>query len=521
VDETLQHSQNREISRSGQNETAERASLNLGFSQRKVVSALGHNTLAAGLTLALTFTRSVILARLLTPEAFGLFGIASMTIAALSAVSNFNLSTLLITIPFDGEELKKRWLDSVWVIEIFRSGLIFVAVWAVSSLVCNFYGTPKLYPLLITASAATLIAGFANSAFTLYARDIEYRRVVILEQLTAVVSLCATAGLTFWRRDAIVFAWGMVFANTFNVVMSYAWHKYRPTCRFDMAILRKCLGYGKYFLVVSVLTFTTTQFDNLVVGKYMGLAKLGIYLLAYRLAMVPVDLMLQVVTRVAVPTYAKLYRENPGSSFETWSTNLICLGWVFATSTLVLWSGGDYLISLLYGPNWRPPAVAFYALVAIGLFRGLAHGSGGMVVAMNRPDVDARAKTAESFVFGLLVVLLTPRFGMSGAAFAGLACYLLAFIFRTSFLLSVRPKLISKLAKGFARLVLGFVIVILLDHLLAAFSMPIVIRIGLIPVLVLCSGTVLEPLLREYVLMTFRNTVLANATTLAEAGKRK
>lgn len=504
-----------------QDGTAERASLSIGLGASKVFSAIGYNTLAVAPTQGLSFIRSVILARLLTPEAFGLFGIALMTIDALSAVSNFNLKSLLITLPFDQKDLKERWLDSVWVMEILRSGLIFVTVWAVASLVCDFYGSPELYPLLITAAFATFIAGFTNSAFTLYERDIEYKRIVILEQLTALVGFCATIGLTFWRRDATVFVWGMVSANLFKVVMSFVWHKYRPTWRFDRAILRECLAYGKYFLLVGLFTYTTTQFDNMVVGKYMGLATLGIYLVAYKLAMLPVDVMCQVVDRVSVPAYAKLYREDPGSSFERWSTNLICLGWVFATSTLILWVGGDYLISLLYGPNWTPPMVAFYTLIGAGLFRGLAHGSGSMVQAMNRPDVDAKAKTVETLVFVLLILALVPRFGMSGAGFAGLVCYLLAFIFRTSFLLSVNPKMILKLATGFMRLVLGVGIVILSNHLLAALSMPIVIRLGLVPVLVVCNGMVLEPLLREYMQLTLENTFLHNFTRLFETARVK
>ena len=159
---------NCQLTPSRQEDTIASVPLTVGLSTRKMFSALGYNTAALPLIHGLSFTRSVILARLLTPEAFGLFGIASMTISALSAVSNLNLKNLLITLPFDQQDLKNRWLDSVWVTEILRSGLIFLAVWALSSSVSSFYGSPKLYPLLITAASASFIAGFTNSAFTLY-----------------------------------------------------------------------------------------------------------------------------------------------------------------------------------------------------------------------------------------------------------------------------------------------------------------------------------------------------------------
>ena len=93
-------------------ETDKRGFLSLGLGPRKVFSALGYTMLAVAPTQGLSFLRSVILARLLTPEAFGLFGIVSMTIDAFTAVSNLNLKSLLITLPFDQKDSKDIWLDS-------------------------------------------------------------------------------------------------------------------------------------------------------------------------------------------------------------------------------------------------------------------------------------------------------------------------------------------------------------------------------------------------------------------------
>jgi O-antigen/teichoic acid export membrane protein len=490
-----------------------------GLNASKVFSALGYNVLAVVPTQGLSLLRGIILARLLTPEAFGIFGIAWMTIEALTAISNFNLKNLLITLPFDQKGLRNRWLDGVWLMEIMRGTLVFIAVWALASLASSFYGTPDLYPLLIMSGFAIFIAGFTNSAFTLYEREIEYKRIVIFELLVALTGFCTTIGLTFWRRDATVFVWGMISANLFKVVMSFIWHHYRPTWRFDKEILKKCLGYGKYFLIIGFLTYITTQFDNLVLGKYMGLANLGIYLVSYKLAMMPVDLMSQVVNRVALPAYAKLYRDDPGNCFEKWSTNFICLGWVFAASSIALCVGGDYFISLIYGPKWVPPMGVFYTLIGAGLFRGLVHISVSMVLAVNRPDIDAKAKIVETVVFVLLVLLLVPRFGMLGAGFSGLLCYGMALVFRTYFLLSLSSGMRLKLAAGLARLVLGVGLLIGSINLLEALSVPFVIRLGLVVLLVPCIGMSLEPLLREYMRLVLNGAFLQHFTRRFEPWK--
>lgn len=481
-----------------QNEIVEGGSRQSGTRPRKVASALGLNVLAIAPTQGLNLLRGIILARLLTPEAFGIFGIAMTTMEALSALSNFNLKNLLITLPFDQQGLRNRWLDSVWLMEIIRSTLVCVAVLALSTFISSFYDTPELSPILMMVGAGVFIAGFTNSAFTLYEREIEYKRIVLLEVLAALTGFCVTIGLTFWRRDAMVFVWGMIATNVFKVTMSFVWHTYRPRVRFDREILRQCLGYGKYFLIISLLTYITTQFDNLVLGKYLGLASLGIYLVAYKLAMMPVDLMLQVVNRVALPAYANLYRENQDYCFEKWAANFICLAWVFSVCSIALWVGGDYFISLIYGPTWVPPTGVFALLIGAGLFRGLTHITVSMVLAVNRPDADAKAKVVETVVFVLLVLLLVPGFGMLGAGIAGLVCYGVAMVIRIVFLLSLSPKMSRQLAGGVTRWLIGGGMLMGLNGLLEAGSVPLGIRLGLAVALVLPLGIAMEPYLREY-----------------------
>jgi O-antigen/teichoic acid export membrane protein len=466
---------------------------------RKIFSALGYNVLAVIPTQGLGLLRGIILARLLPQEAFGLFGIAWMTVEAFTTMSNFNSKNLLITLPIDQDGLKRHWLDSLWVMETLRGALILMLVSGCASLISNLYESPDLKPMLIMAGVAVFLTGFTNSGFTLYEREIEYKTVVIVEQLAAITGFCVTIGLAYWWRDATAFIWGLIATSLVKVMLSFAWHPYRPQWRVDWEVFKKGLGYGKYFIIISGLTYATTQFDNLVLGKYMGLAALGIYLMCYKLAMMPVDLMTQVVSRVALPAYATLYRNDPRDCFDKWSTNFICLSWLFAASSIGLWVGGDYLISIVYGYDWVPPVGVFSLLVCAGLLRGLTHISVSMILAMNRPDIDAKAKTVETIVFVVLVLLLIPHFGMLGAAVAGLVCYGVALVSRTGFLLHQRREVRSKMAGGLARGLLGAAIIFVTLQLLEGLGIPVVIRLGLGLLLVPCVGLMFEPLLRDNV----------------------
>jgi O-antigen/teichoic acid export membrane protein len=148
----------------------------------------------------------------------------------------------------------------------------------------------------------------------------------------------------------------------------------------------------------------------------------------------------------------------------------------------------------------------FYTLIGVGLFRGLTHLSASMILAMNRPDIDAKAKIVETVVFVVLVLLLVPRFGMLGAGLSGLACYGVAVVFRISFIIRLSLGMSQKLATGFVRLFIGVGILIGLINLLEAVSVPLMIRFGVIILLVPCIGIMLEPLLREYMRRALNRT---------------
>jgi O-antigen/teichoic acid export membrane protein len=238
------------------------------------------------------------------------------------------------------------------------------------------------------------------------------------------------------------------------------------------------------------------------------LASLGIYLVAYKLAMIPVDLLMQVINRVALPAYASLYREDTSNCFDTWSANFVSLTWVFAVSSTAMWIGGDYFISLIYGPQWVPPAGVFVMLVGAGLFRALAHVAVSMVLAVNRPDMDAKAKFVETVVFIVLVLLLVPQFGMMGAAVAGFVCYGLAMAIRVSFLISLYPAMGRQLFTGCMRWIFGVGLIMTLNYFLQAMSVPLLVRLGLVVILVLPVGVALEPNLRNYLRLILSSEVL-------------
>jgi len=203
-----------------------------------------------------------------------------------------------------------------------------------------------------------------------------------------------------------------------------------PRFRLRGSALTDCLRFGRSLFVVGILTFVTTQFDNLVVGRYLGAAVLGGYLLAYRLASIPVEFWGKVVGAVMLPAYAGVHSDRP-DDIPTLFTRINLMSSAALVSVMGLIAlFPKEIVALLYGKQWLPAARFLTVLVLVGLFRGLAQTVSPLLIGVGRPDLDAKCKIAEAIFFVPLTYWAVIRFGAFGAAWTGAFCYAGAYVLR-------------------------------------------------------------------------------------------
>ncbi|PYT01247.1 MAG: hypothetical protein DMF65_07850, partial [Acidobacteria bacterium] len=245
------------------------------------------SALSVALTQALALARSVVLARLLAPSDFGLFGMALTVTGALAVLTSFGLDTALVARDFQDERELSLHLDTVWTAEIVRKALLALLLVAAAYPTARFYGSAELMTVLCALAVAPVIQSFQNIGLLRHQKRVEFRRLVLLEQLTNVVSTVAAVSLALWTRDVWALVWTQLISAAASVALSYALDSYRPRPRFDRDALRQALGFGKWMFVVVLTAYVTTTADNVVVGRMLGAAALGVYVMAYNLASLP------------------------------------------------------------------------------------------------------------------------------------------------------------------------------------------------------------------------------------------
>jgi O-antigen/teichoic acid export membrane protein len=327
------------------------------------------------------FTRSIILARLLMPEVFGLMGIASFIINGLDSVTQTGTGAALI----HRQEQAKEVYDTAWVIGLARGLVLAGAVALAAPYVADFYHRPVLDGVLKLVAVGLIVRGGSNINLILYRRDLDFKRLAIVEQVGTAVGAAIVVALAWWLRSIWALIIGNLITSVCQVAFSYIIQPEWPRLRFRLKTAKELYRYGRFVAWAGVVIFLTLEADNAIVGKLLGMEALGFYVLAYSLANLPATHITYVISNVMLPSYSKLQGE-PERLREVYLKVLK----VTSTLTLPTAAGLAFLapdfVRVVYGPKWLPMVAALQLLCIHGAFRSVAAVNGPLYMAMGKPS---------------------------------------------------------------------------------------------------------------------------------------
>jgi len=389
--------------------------------------------------------RSIILARLLSPDDYGLFALAATVMSALSALTDLRLDGSVIANKFENDKELHDYLNTIWTVGIVRRFCLSALVFILAYPAARFYGDDRLYLILLSICLTPFIQSFHNIGLVLLRKKVNFKRVVYFEQTTNFVSMAVVILLGWLTRNVWAFVISLLVSTLLSVLLSYVFHPFRPRLAFKREAFNRSLSFGKHMFVISLMTYVVTTVDNIVVGKLLGASVLGAYVIAYNLARLPVLILNGVISNVTFPAYAELASgnsqrlENAFAKVFTLSTTLLTL------ITVPIMLLAEDITAILYGSKWKAAAPLLPIMALIGIFRGLANLTSPLVMGLNRPGNDAKAKVIEGVLFLSLIYPLTARYGTVGAAWAGVIVYFITFLIRFEFARRILPNVSRRL----------------------------------------------------------------------------
>lgn len=289
-----------------------------------------------------------VLARLITPEEFGLVGAALIVVNLSSLFSQLGVGPALIHRP----SLSPNHIGAAMSITLLLSMASVGIVWAAAIPIAAFFRMPGLVQVLRVLAFVFVLKGFSTVAESLARRDLAFKELAGIDVASYTIgygivgTALAVLGLGYW---ALVFAHigqSLLQASLLLIVRP---HRLLPSADYTAA--RELLEYGLGETLFSLANYAAVQGDNVLVGRILGPAALGIYGRAYQLLVTPARLFGAVLDRVLFPSMAKL-RSDSSRLARTYIMGLGAVALTaIPTSGLVLVLAPE-IVETLLGSAW-------------------------------------------------------------------------------------------------------------------------------------------------------------------------
>lgn len=253
----------------------------------------------------LVFISTVILARLLTKDDFGVVGYALVTISLLDVLSDLGVGPALIY----ERENPKTADTAFWLGLLVSVGLFFLA-WLVAPLAGLYFNDERAIPVIRVLALTFPISALSNIHDSLLRKNLAFKNRFVPDFARSV-----SKGIFSILFAVLGFgAWSLIFgqlAGTIITVLAY-WKvlPWRPSFNFIRKTANSLLSYGINIVSVDALATLLLNVDYLFVGRFMGATALGVYSLAFRIPDLLITQFCNVISKVVFPVYVKMRSES-------------------------------------------------------------------------------------------------------------------------------------------------------------------------------------------------------------------
>lgn len=350
--------------------------------RKSLGSGIFYTALAKYSGIIISIVIGAVLARLLTPEEFGIVALVTVFVSFFNLLSDFGLGPAVV----QNQSLDDKDVHSIFSFSILLgfllSGLFFLA----APLIAGFYNEPELINVSRLLSLAILFYSLQIIPKALFQKALKFKLIgliaVIVQSFSGVVAIIlAYAGFSYY---ALVIQ--SILVSGISLVIFYSLKPVKIVWRIQFSAIRKIIRFSSFQFMFNFINYFSRNADSILIGKFLGSAPLGYYDKSYRLMMMPVQNLTHVITPVLMPVLSK-YQDDKNFIFNSYQKIVELLAIIgFPLSVFLYFSAGD-IIHILYGPQWTQSIPVFKLLALTIGIQIVLSSTGSIFQTINRTDL--------------------------------------------------------------------------------------------------------------------------------------
>jgi lipopolysaccharide exporter len=341
---------------------------------------------------SLGLVSTLILARILTPEDFGLIAVVSILIHFTDSMSNAGSAQYIIR----KTDLLTDDLDTAWSIDIVMKVLMWVVVVSLAGFASDFYKKEELETAIYVSSLVLLIGVIKSPRLILYQRALNYKTIFKLSLLQKFSSFIAVMTVIYIEPSY----WALIIGDLISICVltigSYLFAPYRP--KFTLKKIKEQWSFSQWILLKSGLGFAKAESDNLIVTKFYSVIDVSSYYLMRGLSILPITEIIQPALEPLVASFSKL-RDNKVLLYAQFVQIILILTALILPISVFTVFNSEQIVHVLLGQQWVEyhKTLAFFALAMVPIV---------MIQLLNQYCI-AIGKVRSLFIFDLFSLVLT------------------------------------------------------------------------------------------------------------------
>lgn len=392
----------------------------MSFSEHLVRSLLWVGCSKAA-TQIISFVSTLIVARQLMPQDYGVMALAGFWIAALSAVSELGVGGAVIQF----QDLEHRELNALFIATVILAMLVYGVLYLVAPLIAQWLDHEQLEMVLRVGGVAVPLATLRVVPDSLLRKRLAFDKLATVSILSSMAAIPVVLSLAFLGAGVWALVASMLVATSVQTAGIFGAAGWRPSGEVGSDRTRSLLRFCGQTFGGRMCWSIYQQLDVFILGKIAGAESVGVYSMAMQLITMPIDKAFSLVNEISYAAMARLQKDRDAlrASFVRSTRILAALACpVYVGAYLV----GEDLIPLVLSDRWESAGSIFRILAPYGLLTSLAVLLSPLLLARYRSDVVLSYTIAQVVLMPLGFWIGASQGGAPGVAFAWLTVYPIA-----------------------------------------------------------------------------------------------
>lgn len=359
------------------------------------------------------FANTVIMARILMPEDYGIVAMAMLVVGLTESLIDFGAGSVLLAKP----TIDRDDIDSTWTLRLIQGIVVGALIGCAAYPASLYFQEPRVLPVLCIFGACVAVASAGNAGFILALREFNFYLGFKLNIIGKLIGVTITVLGGWWLGDYRALVIGVAAGYMSGLVLSYVMHPYRA--RWNTSRIDVIWQTSKWLMFTNLATFILRKGDELAAARVGTTAEFGQYNVGADLGQLPTGEVGPAMLRALLPVLSSIQDDQARMQAAVLKT-LSAVNTVTMPIGLIFAATAPQVTALILGAKWSG-AAAFVAIFAIiSTAQMMLNPIHTMLFLRGLAPLQTTIVWAEFLVFVMAALMLVPPFGLLGMAFARL-----------------------------------------------------------------------------------------------------